>query len=183
MKIKISKSKAGETRVDYMKIFDVTQFRFRLLQKIIGNFDNNAFLFIDTNRCTRRNCGPDILERLRLAGLEPLVLKIPADKEQFFGIQVNMWNKNDIEYVICLEMKGSPLTKEVFDILSVCDVAAGFNQIEPVVNEYGIAGVNPTLLLKTCFKNQLYDSLLCSRVNSNFDISRYVEEITHEMGL
>lgn len=183
MKVKISKSKSGETRVDYMKVQDKTQFRFCLLKKIIEHFDNNAVLIIDTNQCSRKHYGPDMLEQLHQMGIEPLILKIPADKEQFFGIQVNMWNKNDIEYMICLELKGHPLTEEVFETISVCDIAAGLNQIEPVADQNGIAAINPTLILKTCFKNQLYDSLLCSRVNSNFDISRFVEEITHEMGL
>ena len=183
MKVKISKSKSGETRVDYMKVLDKTQFRFRLLKKIIESFDNNTVLIIDTNQCSRKHCGPDILERLRQMGIDPLVIKIPADREQFFGIQVNMWNKNDIEYMICIELKGRPLTEDVFETLSVCDIAAGLNQIEPVADQNGVAAINPTLILKTCFKNRVYDSLLCSRVNSNLDISRFLEETTHEMGL
>ena len=183
MKVKISKSKAGETRVDYMKIQDKMKFRYRLLKKIIEDYDNNAFLLIDTNQSSVKNSGAELVEQLLKTGVEPLVLKIPADKEQFFGIQVKMWNKNDIEYMLCLELKGSPFTEKLFDALSAYDIAAGFKQIEPVANQQGLIGMNPSLIMKTCFHSRLYDSVLCSRINSNFDISRFVEEITHEMGL
>lgn len=183
MKVKISKSKAGETRVDYIKVPDRKQFRYRLLKMIVEYSGNNALLFIDTNQGAQKSSGPGILERLHQLSIDPLVMKIPAGKEQFFGVQVNTRSKNDFEYIICLELKGRPLTQEVFDILSACDIAVGIGQIEPVVNQYGLVGVDPMLIVKTCFKNRLYDSMLCSRVNSNFDVSRFVEEITDEMGL
>ncbi len=183
MKVKISNSKAGETRVDYIKVSDKLQFRFRLLKRIIEDFDNNVVLFADTNQSLRKNRGLDTLELLRQTGAEPLAVKIPAGKEQFFGIQLNLLNKDDIEYMICLELKGDPLTEAVFKALSTCDIAIGINQIEPIANQYGLVGVTPALILAACFKSRVYDSVICSRINSNFDISRFVEEITHEMGL
>ena len=170
-------------RVDYINLSNKMLFRFRLLKKIIKAYDNNAVIFADTNQSVGKNHGLDILERVRQAGAEPLVMRIPAGKEQFFGIQVNLLSKNDIEYMICLELKGNPLTRAVFDALSSCDIAVGFNQTEPVSNQFGLVGTNPMLILTTCFDSHLYDSLLCSRINSNFDIRHYVEEIVHEMGV
>ena len=182
MKTKISRSK-GQMYVDYLKVLEKTQFRYRLLKAIVENFENNAILLVDTNQGTHKCPGPDILERLRLLDYEPLAIKIPAGKEQFFGIKVSTRGKNEIEYVICLELKGNSLTQELFDELSTCDIAVGIGQIEPITNQYGLAGIDAMLILKACFEKRIYDSMLCSRINSNFDISSFVEEITHEMGL
>ncbi len=183
MKVKISKNKIGETRVDYLNVEDKDSFRFHLLNKVLSDQNNNAVLLIDTNQRVTEKTGLEVLEDLRQKGIEPLTLRIPANPQFFFGFQVRKWNRHDVEYMIVIDLKEQTLTKEIFNLLTGYDIAVGFDQTEPLANQYGMVGTSPMLLLDTCFGNKLYDSILCTRMRSSFDISRYVKEVTHEMGL
>ncbi len=183
MKIKISKSKAGETRIDYLRIKDKAQFRFRLMKKLTEAFGNDAAILVDTNLRVEKRSGTEMLERLRQAGYEPSGMRIQADSEHFFGMRVDFWTKNDIEYLIYLELQGKPFSEELSDIFAGHDISLGLKQKEPAVDRLNLAAVNSALMLKTCFENRIYDSVICSRINSDFDISRYVEEVLNEMGI
>ena len=183
MKVKISNSKAGETRVDYLKVSDKDSFRFHLLNKVVEGQSSNAVLLIDTNQRVTEKTGLEVLEDLHKKGLDPLAIKIPANPQFFFGFQVRKWNVHDVEYMIVIDLKEQTLTKDLFMLLTGYDIAVGFDQIEPITNQMGLIGTSPVLLLDTCFGEKLYDSILCTRIRSSFDISGYVKEITHEMGL
>ncbi len=183
MKVKMTHSKTGETQLNYIRIYDKQLFRFRMLKKIIEDAGNQAVLLIDTNQSLYKDSGLGVLDGLRQAGIEPVVIKIPVNSKSFFGVQVNFLSKSQTEYLICLELKGQPLTEEMFGPVSVCDIAVGINQTEPITNQFGMAGTEPMMLLKTSFKNYVYDSILCQCMNSNFDFARYLGEIADEMGL
>lgn len=183
MKIKIAHSKTGETQVNYIQIRNIQAFRFRMLKKIIENSGNQAVLMMDTNQSIHKDAGLSILEGLRQAGLDPYAIKIPANSKSFFGVQVNFLSKSQSEYFICLDLKGEPFSEKIFEPLSVCDIAVGINQKEPIINQFGMVSTDPMTLMKTGFESYVYDSILCLCMNSNFDIGRYVEEIGHEMGL
>lgn len=183
MKVKLSKNRAGETLVDYLNVRDKNSFRFHLLEKVIECNHNNAVIFVDTNQRVTEKSGLDILEELRQAGQDPMAVKMPANPQKFFGLEVNMWNKGVVEYMIVLELKKRPFTKEIFDPISGCDITVGINQTEPIQNQFGIVGTNTVLLLDSCFEKKLYDSILCTRIKSNLDISAYIKEVIHEMGL
>ncbi len=183
MKVKTSKSKTGETLVDYLNVTDKDSFRFHLLNKVLDGQNSSAVLLIDTNQRVTEKTGLEVLEDLHEKGLDPLAIKIPANPQVFFGFEVRKWIKNEVEYMIIIELKEQTFTKDLFMLLSRYDIAVGIDQTEPLTNQYGVVGNNPMLLLDTCFGERLYDSILCTRIRSSFDISGYVKEITHEMGL
>lgn len=183
MKVKITKNKDGETRVDYLNVTDKHSFRFHMIKKLLDDQNNNAALMIDTNQRVFEKSGLDVLEDLRQMGLAPMTIKIPPNPQVFFGFQVRKWNKQDVEYMIVIDLKEKTLTKEMFMLLSVYDIALGIDQTEPLTNQIGLVGTSPMLLLDTCFSKKLYDSIFCTRMRSNFDISGYVKEVTDEMGL
>jgi len=183
MRIRITKNKAGETLVDYLKVLDVFSFRFRLLKKVIEGLNNNVVLMIDTNQRITQQSGEEVLADLSQAGFKPIAIKIPANPQKFLGFDVNFWSKHAVEYMIVLDLNGQSLTEQIFKPLSECDIAVGINQTEPIQNQLGIVGTNPMLLLDNCFDKKLYDSILCTRIKSNLDISGYVKEVIHEMGI
>jgi hypothetical protein len=183
MKVKISRNKSGETLVDYLNVEERQSFRFRLLQKVLDRLNNNAMLLVDTNQRVAQQTAQEILDSLRQAGIDPLAIKIPANPQTFFGFPMKSWNKKAVEYILAVDLAEQPLTEQIFKPLSGCDIALGIHQTEPLTNQLGMVGTNPLLLLDTCFDNKLYDSILCTRIKSNLDISEYVKEVIHEMGL
>lgn len=184
MNIRISHSKTGETRLDYIHVRDKQNFRYYFLNRVIEGDANQAVLIIDTNQCMNKKSSTGTLyDELREAGVEPIALRITANSESFFGLQVNLWSKNQIEYLICIELKGKPLTKEIFALLSHYDIAVGLEQKEPFYDQCGLVYTDSTQLISTCFEKRLYDSIICSRINSNIDIEQYAKDIPDEMGL
>ena len=91
--------------------------------------------------------------------------------------------KDQAEYLIVIDFRGQAIDEKLFDLLSIYDVAVGINQTQPLTNQYGIVGINPMQILNICFEKKIYDSIICTRVKSNFDISRYIGDIADEMGL
>lgn len=183
MKVKTSKRKEGKTRIDYYNVPDIHAFRFKLLKIMLDDY-SDAALFIDTNQRVNQKSRETILEDLRDAGVEPLAIRIPENKEKIFGFELGLINKhNTTEYMIIIQLNGHSFKKEVFAPISGCDIAIGVNQKEPLKNHLQTYSTDPLQLLTTCFENVIYDSIFCARVNSDLDISGYVGEVVHEMGL
>jgi hypothetical protein len=183
MKVLIAKGKAGETQADYLKIPDKRTFRFRLLKNILEDFGHNAALLIDTNQRTAQQPDQNLLDSLDQLGLEPLVFNIPSNPQKFFGIDTKLWKKDQAEYMIIIDLKGQAFDEKLFEPLSVYDIAVGINQTQPLTNQYGLLGLNLTQMLNKCFEKNIYDSIICTRVKSNFDLRHYIGEFNDEMGL
>lgn len=183
MRIRIKKSKSGGMLADYLNILDKKKFRYSLLKKVLGDFGYEAALFIDTNQSNGVSSSEKVLAGFEEEAIAPLVIRVAANPQKFFGFSVSLFNKNTVECLVVAELKGRELSEQLFEALSDYDICIGIGQKHPVSNQNGELSLDGITAFVSCFEKHIYDSIVCDRINSSFDISHYIEEVANEMGL
>lgn len=178
MKTHVKKMKTG-IALDYYHVPDKQTFRFLLLKKILH--DEYAQILIDTNLRITDDAGEKARVGLERAGLAPQIMRTAADPKRLFGFNVRLFGKNAVEYLIVAKLHGSDFNRTLFDAISGCDIGLGIGRVDQ-------AQTPPMVLdgfhsFAEGFEKSLYDSIVCTRLKSSFDISREAEEVADEMGL
>lgn len=185
MKVKIKSDKrTGQMSAEYFTVADKKRFRMRLLQKVLEAAQGEAVLMVDTNQRLADACTDDVLNTLRCAGLEPLVMPMAANPQRLLGISYTPKKNKASENLILVTLTdGAAPAEEALAALMPYDIALGLGPSK-TPQEIGNLLITGTPIFGSgCFGQELYDSILCSVVRSSFDLTRHIKETTDEMGI
>lgn len=184
MKIRILRNKRmSRMSVDYYKVIDKRCFRTTLLQKVLAAATDDVVLMVDTNQRTGPASAESAAEALRKAGIEPMVLAIPANPHRMLGISINLQKKRADEKLIVADLGRRILDEETLSALLVYDIALGIGANMPLHELGERLRTGTPLFGSECFSQSLYDSIVCTSVRSSFDMGGPLKETIDEMGL
>lgn len=183
MNINIRQTGTNETIADYFAVHDKTAFRFALLKKIIEAHAGGVIFMIDTNQRIHEQAEDEVLAGLENAGIAPIVMRIPANPQQFLGFHLNMRRGRVQEKLIFFELTGPAFTRELFDSLCGCDIAIGIGAKQGLPAIYEDLRLDGILFNDEYFDISLYDSILCAGFRFAFDARSYIKETINEMDL
>ncbi len=169
---------------DYYKVIDKACFRSTLLRKVMAAAAaDDVFLMIDTNQRTGPASAENAAEALRSAGVEPLVLAIPANPHRLLGISINMQKKGAAEKLIVADLGRRVLDEDALLALHAFDIALGIGPKTTLPALGELLRTGTPLFGSEYFARSLYDSIICTSVHSSFDIGALIKETIDEMGL
>jgi hypothetical protein len=173
----------SQMSADYYKVIDKRRFRTTLLQKVLAAATDDVVLMVDTNQRTGPASAENAADALRNAGIEPMVLAIPANPHRMLGISINLQKKRADEKLIVADIGRRILDEETLSALLVYDIALGIGSRIPLPELCERLRTGTPLFGSECFSQSLYDSIVCTSVRSSFDMGGPLKETTDEMGL
>jgi len=179
--VRAQRNKKGEIHAEYGHITDKNGFRFRMLKNIMALCGDSCFLVLDTNQCVSKNGHAAVMEALKTAGQAPMLMRMAANPHMYLGFRYRP-QKAD-EWMIVCRLSAADLTEELFCALSAYDMAlciAPRQPMEVIYEELRVCGLT---LNTELFEKVYYDSIVCERLRSTFDIQKPIEDAVNEMGL
>lgn len=184
MKVRIHKNRrTRQMTANYYHVSGKTRFRRCLLQKVLAQTSADVMLIIDTNQRIGPGGAADAAAVLTAEGFESVVMPIPANPQQLFGISFKVQKNKTNEKLIVIDLKKRIPGGAAFDVLLNYDIALGFGSEKTLPEVCDALCAGAPLFGAECFSHSLYDSILCTSVRSSFDIRKQIKETSDEMGL
>lgn len=185
MKVKVRKDKkSGETKVEYYKAVDQTNFRYSLLEKIIADIDKDMTVIVDTNQRMKQEPIEQIDKFLEQTDLINFVAPIKKRSNKLLGFNIDKLSKNknkSLERLVVIEISPSQFTKELFKTcFANYDISVGIGNKKSFKeicdeNRFGFNG--EILFSKEYFEQSIYDSVVCAILRCSYDVEKYVLEV------
>lgn len=183
MKCKIRKHKSDNTTmVDYSRVKEPREFRYKMQCKLLEENDSTVFLFIDTNT----NAGPAdkrISAMFDEKGIEYKSFKIKSTERKILGVITNVFKGDKpkmTQQMYIAKINKENYTEEVFmQSLSNYDIALGFNpkhDMEELKEEYR-EDLYTTFFKDEFYENFVYDSIVFRVFRSTFDVADNAKQI------
>lgn len=186
--VKIRKQNDGYFYLDYGKLKEPAVFRYYILKSIIQNADKDVFIMADTNQRITENKAEWNEEWLKQQPLRYNIMPAQSNPQYPFSIKINIKSdkkaaKTEKRIVIALDEKA--FTREIFMLIENNDVSIGLGSkktFEEICEAYRQGG-EKMLFDPLYFCDSLYDSVICARLRSTFDIAHHLEAVNNEMDL
>ncbi len=184
MKIKVKKIN-GAIIVDYFKAKNINEFRFGVLEYLVGISKESLILFVDTNSSIKKIPIEDIEKTLKFFCKEHFAEHIVSTKKNIFGFTFPTKGKKKpekSESLIALKVDKDRFSKELYeDFLQYYDYGIGVGcrkSTQEMLNLFS-EDWDSVLFNKEVLEASFYDSILFSRLrtdSTDAGLERYLEE-------